>query len=320
MIMFDHILVPLDGSSLAECVLPHTIAFAKAFDAEVTLLQVLEQPHGAAIARAIDPLEWQIVKAEADAYLDVVTARLKGYGLKVRKSLREGQAAENIIEFAHQKNIDLIVLSSHGQSGLSGWNVNSVVQKITLRAYTSTLIVRAYQSVDPDLTNQGYRQILVPLDGSQRAEVVLPAAKVISRYYRSKLLLVHLACQPAIHSRFPLTPAETELVTQIMDHNRKWTAKYLEEIRSHSIPEVDSRIHIIDGGHTELHNLVELEGPDLVVLSAHGHSGNPKWPYGSVTLSFIVYGTTPLLIVQDFYRDKIQKTIAEIFASEEIGH
>jgi nucleotide-binding universal stress UspA family protein len=318
--MFDHILVPLDGSSLAECVLPHAIAFAKAFDAEVTLLQVLERPHGSAIARAIDPLEWQIVKAEAGDYLDEVTARLKGLNLKVKSSLMEGQAAENIIEFAHQRNIDLIVLSSHGQSGLSGWNVSSVVQKIVLRSYTSMLIVRAYQPDANDLANRGYRRLLVPLDGSQRAEVVLPAAKVISHYYRSKLLLAHLACQPAIHSRFPLTPAETELVTPIMDHNRKWTAKYLEEIRSHSIPEVDSRIHIIDGGYIELHNLVEAEDVNLVLLSAHGQTGNPRWPYGSVALSFIVYGTTPLLIVQDFYRDEVQKTIAEIFASEEIGH
>jgi nucleotide-binding universal stress UspA family protein len=320
MIMFRHILVPLDGSSLAECVLPHAIAFAKAFDTEVTLLQVLERPHGSAIARAIDPLEWRIVKAEAGAYLDEAVSRLERFDLKVKRSLIDGQASENIIEFAHQKNIDLIVLSSHGQSGLSGWNVSSVVQKIVLRSYTSMLIVRAYQPVESDLANRGYRQILVPLDGSPRAEITLRPTLVLSRFYGSKLLLTHFVCKPEMPSRIPLSPSEVELVTQITERNRKEATKYLEQMRSYSMGEVDIHLHIGNGDIAELHNLVELEGADLVVLSAHGHSGNPKWPYGSVTLSFIVYGTTPLLIVQDFYRDEVQKTIAEMFASEEMGH
>jgi nucleotide-binding universal stress UspA family protein len=123
-----------------------------------------------------------------------------------------------------------------------------------------------------------------------------------------------------MHSRLPLTPAETELVTQITEHNRKWTAKYLEEIRSYSMLETDSYIHIIEGGYTELHDLVEVERVDLVLLSAHGQSGNPRWPYGSVTLSFIVYGTTPLLIVQDLDRAEVQRTPAEMIAREKKGH
>jgi nucleotide-binding universal stress UspA family protein len=318
--MFNRILVPLDGSALAECVLPHVIAFAKVFDAEVTLLQVLEPPHSPAIAQAVDPLEWQFVKAETHAYLNDVTARLKSSGLKAKNRIEEGRAADHIVEFAQQNSIDLIVLSSHGRSGLSDWNISSVVEKISLRAYTSMLIVRAYQSVNNDLADQGYRQLLVPLDGSQRAEVVLPATKAISQYYRSKTLLAHLVCKPAMHSRLPLTLAETELVNQMIDHNRKWTAKYLEEIRSHSMQGVDCRIHILEGSYTELHDLVEVEGVDLVLLSAHGQSGNPRWPYGGVTLSFIVYGTAPLLIVQDLDRDEVRKTTAELIAREKKGH
>jgi nucleotide-binding universal stress UspA family protein len=318
--MFKRILVPLDGSALAECVLPHVIAFAKVFDSQVTLLQVLEPPQNSALARAIDPLEWHFVKAEAGAYLDQMTACLKGAGLKVVSSLGEGRAAKYIIEFAHQNDIDLIVLSSHGQGGLSSCNVSSVVEKIILSTYASTLIVRAYQPVNNDLANRGYRKLLAPLDGSQRAEIVLPATKGISYYYRSKLLLAHVACKPAIHSRLPLTPAETELVTQITERNRKWTAKYLEEIRSHAMPGVDSRIHIIEGGYLELHDLVEVEGIDLVLLSAHGQTGNPKWLYGSVALSFIAYGTTSLLIVQDLDREEVQKTTAETVAGQKKGH
>ncbi len=318
--MFNRILVPLDGSSLAECVLPHTVAVAQAFDSQITLLRVLERPHGPALTQAIDPLEWQLIKTEAEAYLNGVANHLQGFRLKIQRRLKEGQAAENIIEYAHRNDIDLIILSSHGQSGLSGWNVSSIVQKIILRAYTSTLIVRAYQSVHKDLASLGYRQILIPLDGSQRAENALPPTTMLSRFYDSQLLLAHLVCKPEMLSRTPLTPDEIELVKQVTERNRQEATRYLEEIRSRSTVGVDVRLHIREGDSAELHNLVELEDVDLVVLSAHGHSGNPKWPYGSVTLSFIAYGTTPLLIVQDLSRDEVQKTAAEIVAREEKGH
>ena len=318
--MFDRILVPLDGSSLAECVLPHAMAVAQAFDAQVTLLRVLERPRGSSLTQAIDPLEWQLIKTEAEAYLNGVATRLQEFGLKTQKTLREGRAAEHIIEFASRNEIDLIVLSSHGQSGLSGWNVSSVVQKIILRAYTSTLIVPAYQSAHKDLANVGYRQIMVPLDGSQRAENVLPPTTILSRFYGSQLLLVHLVQKPEMPSRTPLTPDEIELVNQITERNRQEATRYLEEIRSRSTVGVDTRSHISEGNSAELHNLVELEDIDLVVLGAHGHSGNPKWPYGGVTLSFIVYGTSPLIIVQDLSRDEVQKTVAEIVVREKKGH
>ena len=318
--MFDHILVPLDGSSLAECVLPHVIAIAQTFNSQVILLQVLERPHDPALAQAIDPLEWELIKAEANTYLDRASAHLLRSGLKVQKTLKEGPAAELIIEFAHRNDIDLIVLSSHGQSGLSGWNISSVVQKIILRAYTSTMIVRAYQAIRKDLASVGYRHILVPLDGSQRAENVLPPTTILSRFYGSQLLLAHLVCKPDMLSRTPLTPDEIELVNKIIERNRQEATRYLDEISSQLAAGIDLHLYISEGNSADLHSLAELENVDLVVLGAHGYSGNPRWPYGSVTLSFIAYGTTPLLIVQDVSRNEAQKTIAEFVAREEKGH
>ena len=318
--MFERILVPLDGSFLAECVLPHVVAVAQAFDAQVTLLRVIEHPRSPAFSQSIDPLEWQLIRTEVEAYLNEVTNRLQDFGVKTQQVLEEGKAAELIIDFAHRHDINLIILSSHGQSGLTGWNVSSVVQKIILRAYTSTLIVRAYQPAHKDLANLGYPQILIPLDGSQRAENVLPPTMVLSRFYDTQLLLVHLVCKPEMPSRIPLTPVEIELVNQITERNHLEASRYLEEIRSRLTAGVDTRLHIREGDSAELHNLVEAENVDLVVLSAHGHSGNPKWPYGGMTLSFIAYGTTPLLIVQDLSRYEVQTTVAEIIAREEKGH
>ena len=168
--MFNHILVPLDGSSLAECVLPHAIAVARIFKSKVTLLRVLEKTHSADRTQPIDLLSWQIGKSEATAYLMGVTTRLRSNGLDAEVALLEGQAAASIIQFARINSVDLIILSSHGQSGLSGWNVSSVVQKVILRAYMPVMIVRAYQQASCELVGVRYRRLFVPLDCSQRAE------------------------------------------------------------------------------------------------------------------------------------------------------
>ncbi len=143
---------------------------------------------------------------------------------------------------------------------------------------------------------------------------------ILARFYGSQLLLAHMVCKPEMLSRTPLTPAETNLVNQITERNQQEATRYLEQICSQSTARVDLRLHISEGNIGELHKLVELKDVDLVVLSAHGQSGNTKWPYGSVTLSFIVYGTTPLLIVQDLSRKELQKTTAELIAREKKGH
>ena len=69
-----------------------------------------------------------------------------------------------------------------------------------------------------------------------------------------------------------------------------------------------------------LHSVVEQEGADLVMLAAHGRSSESRWPYGSVATSFIAYGTTPLLIVQDLSQDELESTQAEMAAREHKGH
>lgn len=318
--MLDHILVPLDGSSLAECALSHTVALAQAFNARVTLLQVLGRTQTTDRLQSIDPLDWHIRKAEAGSYLDEVVTRLQKANLQTEKAVAEGRAAERIIEFARNQNASLIVLSSHGRSGLSGWNVSSVVQKIVLRACMPTMIVRAYQSVASDLTGLRYRRMLVPLDCSQRAECVLPLATTLARFHESQLLLAHVVRRPEMVRRAPPTQEETKLVTRLTEYNRLEANKYLEQLQSRLSPDVHLRLPINDNAAATLHKMVELENIDLVVLSAHGYSGETKWPYGSVTLNFIAYGTTPLLIIQDLSQDELESTQAEMAAREYKGH
>jgi nucleotide-binding universal stress UspA family protein len=319
--MLGHILVPLDGSSLAECVLPHAVAVARACGgARLTLLQVLERVRTYGPARFVDPLGWYIGEAESRAYLGAWANRLQQAGLPAQSALVEGQAAERIIEFAHDQRVDLILLSSHGRSGLSGWNVSSIVQKIILRAYMPVMIVRAYQPVASELAGLRYQRLLAPLDGSQRAECVLPLTTCLARFHKAELLLAHVVSRPQMPRRVPITQEDSELAERITERNRLEAAHYLEQLRSRL--DVDARTRLLVGDHVAamLHDIVEQEDVDLVVLSAHGYSGGAKWPYGSLAINFIGYGTTPLLIVQDLSPDEVERTKVEMLARERKGH
>lgn len=309
--MFQRILVPLDGSVLAECVLPHVAALARAYDSEVLLLRVQDSAGEITRPRPVDPLDWQIRKAESETYLQEIAGRLKNLGVKVQYDMLEGRAAEAIIKFAQNQDANLILMSSHGQSGLSPWNVSSTVQQVILRARRSVMIVRAYQPVTEDIADFHYRRILLPLDGSQRAASVLPAAESLARSYEAEIIIAHVVHQPEIVRRTPPSQEDLDLVNQITDRNREEMSRYLMELKSRLDVSVDTRSMISDKVAGSLHSLVEDEGIDLVIMSAHGYSGDPRWPYGSTVVSFIVYGTTPLLVLQDLPENRIQPTRAE---------
>lgn len=315
--MFKRILLPLDRSSLAECVLPHAVAVARAFDSQVTLAHVMGQRDRASWRRAVDPLNWQIKRAEAESYLADLALRLQNAGLQAEKVILEGPAAERIVEFSRKNDIPLVMLSSHGQSGLSSWNVSSVVQKIILRAHTSIMIVHAYQPVSPDVTGLRYRRLLLPLDGSQRAECVLPMASTLARSHEAHILLAHVVRRPEMPRRTRPTDDDVELADRIVERNQAEATQYLEQLRPRISGETQARILVSDHVAATLHELVDQEKIDLVLFAAHGYSGQTRWPYGSVVNSFITYGTTSLMIVQDLPQDRIEPTWAEVVAERD---
>ena len=317
--MFEHILIPLDGSSLAECVLPHGLAMAGALGARATILQVVEQPKAAGRMRAIDPLEWHYSEAQAGAYLQEVGERLRQAGLPTAQALLQGDAAERVIDHAQAEGADLILLSSHGRSGLSGWNVSSVVQKILARAYISILLIPAYHPSTTVISALRYERILVPLDGSQRAECVLPVAGALAARHDSQVILTHVVRRPELPRRAPPSRDDQELAHALTERNRIEAGRYLEEVRARLSLSTEVRLLVEDHVAGALQQVALDVKADLVVLSAHGYSGETRWPYGSLATSFILYGNTPLLIVQDLPRQAIEPTAAEL-AAREFGH
>jgi nucleotide-binding universal stress UspA family protein len=318
--MFEHILIPLDGSGLAECVLPHGLSIARALDARATILQVVEPAKGAGRSKVIDPLEWRYRQAEAKTYLEEVSVRLHAAGLPVEQVLLEGDPAERVIDHSQASRAGLIVLSSHGQSGLSGWNVSSVVQKILARARVSILLIPAYHPASVELSGLRYKRILVPLDGSQRAECVIPVVTALAGKHGSQAVFVHVVRKPELPRRAPPSQEEQALADSLTDHNRREAGRYLQELRTRlSLAGAEVRLEASDNVSETLQQLALDDDIDLVVLSAHGYSGGTRWSYGSVASSFILYGARPLLIIQDLPAHSIAPSTAEL-AAREFGH
>ena len=345
--MFNRILVPLDGSTLAEKAIPHAEQFARMFGSSINLLQVLEPTSYHENPKAVDPLSWQIRKAEADVYMQGIAARIREHlgenaqleaaekKSRVDYAIREGKTAENIIDFAHAENIDLLVISSHGSGGLSRWNLSSVSQKVINLAYLHVLVVRAYAQTGSDDDKICYHRILLPFDSSRRAETSLSAAIILSRSQISmrntaeaektipeassespKLVLAAVIKPPEIPIPKPYPPEIDQLSEQLMQVSRNAVNNYLNEMKGRLPVDCETCVVENDGVAAAINELASKDDIDLVVLSAHGYSGQFIWPYGTVTRNYIEHGTKPVLIIQDVPRSQVQPTAAQIAAEK----
>lgn len=322
--MFKHILVPLDGSRLAECVLPHVIAISKGYHSRVTLLQVLKHSQkNKEKVNLVTPFDWHVSKIEAQKYLDKIARRLRAAEVEAQCAIADGAAAEGIIKYAHANDIDLIIISSHGKSGLSNWNISGNAMKVIARALLPTMIIRAFEYTDLDLTGKIYKKILIPLDVSQRAECVLPVSASLARQQEAQMTVIHVSPRPQIVKRAPLSEREKYYVDQLTEINYQFASAYIDQLAlQYSSDELafDSKIIIHSQIPIALCEAVEADQPDLVIMNAHGYSGGTKWPYGSVVDRFINYCHAPLLIFQDLIPTEIELTKAEELSKQKKGH
>ncbi len=150
--MYHKILVPLDGSKLAECVLPHVLTLAKGCEVkDIVLLRVCQPPVILAdYPPSIHvPFEENVEKLntfslqQCSLYLGDMEKKLKEQGLAVKFESRLGNAAEEIVDFAEKNGVDLIVMASHGRSGPSKWAFGSVAEKVLRMTCVPVMLVRA---------------------------------------------------------------------------------------------------------------------------------------------------------------------------------
>jgi nucleotide-binding universal stress UspA family protein len=162
--MYKKILVPLDGSELAEKVLPHAVALAKGSRAEVTLLSVVQLSLGftAAKIEAIPEAAAErkaALKAEAATYLEKIQRDLKEQGIPARIVALEGDVAAQIIAYAEQDDMDLIAMATHGRSGIGRFVMGSIAEKVVRHTSKPVLLVRA---IPPILRQVDWREITLP--------------------------------------------------------------------------------------------------------------------------------------------------------------
>ncbi len=147
--MYQHIMVPLDGSELAECVLPHarTIALGCAV-VKVTLIRVVEPFHiRGGLETRITPEEMQQLEKQsmdrARDYLEHVVKSLKETGVAAQSDVLHGNVVDKLIDYANMNEVDLIIVSTHGRSGVSRWVWGSVTDRILRAACVPVTMIRA---------------------------------------------------------------------------------------------------------------------------------------------------------------------------------
>lgn len=144
--MYKRILLPLDGSNLAEQAIPHAVAQAERFQAELILLQVLEMlPKDRHLSGTVVKDGFELTNKFAQEYLGHVAVRIQEQGIPVQVATAEGRPHVEIIHFAEKNKVDLIVMCTRGQSGISRWLMGSVADRVVRGANIPVLVIHAQE-------------------------------------------------------------------------------------------------------------------------------------------------------------------------------
>jgi nucleotide-binding universal stress UspA family protein len=310
------ILVPLDGSTLAERALPYATAVARAAGARLVLARtaaagaVPEEatwvggaPGGVALGPAgpgapadREPAPTRREESGPDPvrYLEEVAAGLVGEA--VEPSLVLGPAGEAILREARERGVDLIVMSTHGRSGLGRWLYGSVADHVLRHAGVPVLLVSAVCA--PAWPEGGPGTILVPLDGSELAEAALAPAAVLAGLFRARLLLLRVVEPPAtagaaFGAGYDDTDDDPAAALSEAEGYLEGVARSLHE--DGPPPEVAAA----EGpAAATIARVARERGAGLIAMGTHGRSGLGRLVLGSVATGTLHQAAVPLLLVR----------------------
>ena len=285
----------VDTSAMARSVIAHAVAFAKALQAELTLIRVLEtRPAGSAPA---DPVEWEIRRREARDSIARIAEEQTDNIAGIKAQVVEGHATEQIWLWARDHDVALTVFCTHGEDNVMGRSLGRTVSQVINGAIGSFLLVPGSAAHEPIVH---YRRILVPLDGSSQAESVLPFAAKMARADQGEIVLVHVVPIPELTEIGPLEAEAIELRERLIARNERVARDYLDRIRFRLTGQgIAVRGLILRDGDVRrrLARSVVDEAADLVILSAHGRGGHADVPHGSIVAFQLAHAVTPLLIM-----------------------
>jgi nucleotide-binding universal stress UspA family protein len=300
--MYTRMLIPLDGSKLAENVLPYARALARALELRIELLSVVDSMDFARTANAghvrdFDPLI-EAAKQEGKRYLERI-ARSFG-GTKVSCAVEHGVADRIIIEKGGGDKDTMIAMATRGRSGIHRWLMGSVAEKVLRGAANPLLLVRG----DEEGKSEGeaaLKSVVVPLDGSKLAESVLPRAVDLAKKLSLKIVLTR-AYQIPLSSAYagaeaPYIPNQDALLNLVREEAGAYLDEKVNELQQNGIDKVSS-ILSVGSGADEIIELARNTPDNLIAMCTHGRSGVKRWALGSVTEKVVRHSGDPVLVVR----------------------
>ena len=300
--MYKKILVPLDGSKTAEHVLPYARCFARSLQIPVELLAVVD---GTEMTRNISAAEGlfldTLIEDETRRYDDYLKGIAKNFPSGcVQYRVETGKAAELIIESAATGKSKLIAMATHGRSGLNRWLVGSVAEKVLRAAANPLLLVRGKEET-PRWNMVALKSIVVPLDGSELAESILPYVEQVAKNLDLEVVLLRVyALRYGTYSSgqgfYDATQIETFLASLRVE-----ALDYLEGIAADLKKRGLEKVFVVVKEGLDADEIIGFacHVPDsLVAMCSHGRSGVKRWVFGSVTETVVRHSGDPVLVLR----------------------
>ncbi|MGZ8425589.1 MAG: universal stress protein [Candidatus Binatia bacterium] len=298
--MYSKILVPLDGSKTAEKVLPYARHLAGKFKIPVELLAVLDIAEmathiSAERARHLDTMIEDGMRASTTYLRGIATTFPEG---NVTCTVEKDRAEEAIIGNAGADGGTLIAMATHGRSGMDRFLLGSVAEKVLRGSANPLVLVRAKEEAKTS-GEAPFKSIIVPLDGSELAESVIPLAVTMAQKLDLEVVLFRAYHMPynAYGGDDGYMVNYDELIDSVRDEAKEYLDKKVAEVTKHGVAKVSALSkegfagdEIIALGH---------KTPDgLIAMCSHGRSGVKRWVLGSVTENVVRHSDAPVLVVR----------------------
>lgn len=282
--MFNKILVPLDGSKLAERALEPALVLAQQGSGTVILLSVpvlrrliVTEPGG--YGMLLPDQSFEHSRRELMAYLEDIQESRAHPDLRIQKRVADGDEASVIIDTAKGEDVDLIVMSTHGRSGISRWVMGSVTERVLRSAPCPVLVMREEKSIS---------KVLITLDGSDLSEQALEPGMAVARLLGCEVILLRAKEKiPVRHEEVAqLESVEGGLGKRLESSAYESENSYLQAMAQRYQYEMEQPVKTaVTTGPVaaSILEFAELSDVDLIVMATHGRSGIQRWVYGSVT-------------------------------------
>jgi len=289
--IYRKLLLPLDGSNAAEIAIPYIDELAAKLGADVIVVSVQESSDDRS----------HINEYYLDRVVNQIKRKTKELGsvkpVNVISELLKGKTAPQLVRFADETDVSLIVMSSYGSSGRQASLLGNIASKVLWSTTKPVMLIR--KPVDPGLIQQNHliRKILVPLDGSKTGETIIACAEVVAQAVSAELVLLQVLEPLRTVAGFETVAPYS--IPQGKESIQAAAKDYLDNIgKSLKEKDIISSTEIAWGSAAERIIDYSEKNTDLVTISSHGRSGVGRWVFGSVTEKVLQVGDKPVLVAR----------------------